>query len=62
MLQIAEGWTVHLQDEVSDALMERTNPSGPALGLFPAATGSKALRSRPLISMSLFCGSSAVFY
>jgi len=27
VLQIAEGWTVQLPDDVSDALMERTNPT-----------------------------------
>ena len=37
VLQIAEGWTVKLPDEVTDTLMERTNPTG-------RAPGSPALR------------------
>ena len=39
MLQIAEGWTVHLPDDVSDALMERTNPTWPCTWFMPRCDG-----------------------
>ena len=39
VLQIAEGWTVHLPDEVSDALMERTNPTWPCTWFTPRCDG-----------------------
>ncbi|MBQ2793167.1 MAG: L-fucose isomerase, partial [Clostridia bacterium] len=39
VLQIAEGWTVHLPDEVSDALMERTNPTWPCTWFVPRCDG-----------------------
>ncbi len=35
VMQIAEGWTVHLPDEVSDTLMERTNPTWPCTWFTP---------------------------
>ena len=35
VLQIAEGWTVQLPDEVSDTLMERTNPTWPCTWFAP---------------------------
>ncbi len=44
-LQIAEGWTVHLPDEVSDALMERTNPTWPCTWFAPRCTGEGAFKS-----------------
>ena len=39
VLQIAEGWTVNLPDEVSDALMERTNPTWPCTWFAPRCDG-----------------------
>ena len=39
VLQIAEGWTVHLPDDVSDALMERTNPTWPCTWFVPRCDG-----------------------
>lgn len=39
MLQIAEGWTVKLPDEVSDQLMERTNPTWPCTWFAPRCDG-----------------------
>ena len=39
MLQIAEGWTVQLPDEVSDTLMERTNPTWPCTWFTPRCDG-----------------------
>ena len=39
VLQIAEGWTVHLPDEVSDTLMERTNPTWPCTWFAPRCDG-----------------------
>ena len=41
VLQIAEGWTVHLPDEVSDALMERTNPTWPCTWFVPRCDGKE---------------------
>ena len=38
-LQIAEGWTVNLPDEVSDQLMERTNPTWPCTWFTPRCDG-----------------------
>jgi len=35
VLQIAEGWTVDLPDEVTDTLMERTNPTWPCTWFTP---------------------------
>ena len=45
VLQIAEGWTVHLPDEVSDTLMERTNPTWPCTWFTPRCTGEGAFKS-----------------
>ena len=39
VVQIAEGWTVHLPDDVSDALMERTNPTWPCTWFVPRCDG-----------------------
>ncbi len=44
VLQIAEGWTVKLPDEVTDTLMERTNPTWPCTWFTRAATASPAAR------------------
>ncbi len=41
VLQIAEGWTVHLPDEVSDKLMERTNPTWPCTWFVPRCDGKE---------------------
>lgn len=41
MLQIAEGWTVKLPDDVSDALMERTNPTWPCTWFVPRCDGKE---------------------
>lgn len=41
MLQIAEGWTVKLPDEVSDTLMERTNPTWPCTWFTPRCDGKE---------------------
>ncbi len=38
-VQIAEGWTVKLPDDVSDALMERTNPTWPCTWFTPRCDG-----------------------
>ena len=40
-LQIAEGWTVNLPDEVSDQLMERTNPTWPCTWFTPRCDGKE---------------------
>ncbi len=45
VLQIAEGWTVCLPDEVSDTLMERTNPTWPCTWFAPRCTGEGAFKS-----------------
>ncbi len=39
VVQIAEGWTVKLPDEVSDTLMERTNPTWPCTWFAPRCDG-----------------------
>ena len=39
VLQIAEGWTVHLPEEVTDTLMERTNPTWPCTWFTPRCDG-----------------------
>ena len=41
VLQIAEGWTVQLPDNVSDALMERTNPTWPCTWFAPRCDGKE---------------------
>ncbi len=41
VLQIAEGWTVKLPDEVTDTLMERTNPTWPCTWFTPRCNGVK---------------------
>ena len=41
VLQIAEGWTVQLPDEVSDILMERTNPTWPCTWFAPRCDGKE---------------------
>ena len=45
VLQIAEGWTVNLPDEVTDTLMERTNPTWPCTWFTPRTTGHGAFKS-----------------
>ena len=41
VLQIAEGWTVNLPDEVTDTLMERTNPTWPCTWFAPRCDGKE---------------------
>ena len=41
VLQIAEGWTVKLPEEVSDTLMERTNPTWPCTWFAPRCDGKE---------------------
>ena len=41
VLQIAEGWTVNLPDEVTDTLMERTNPTWPCTWFTPRCDGKE---------------------
>ena len=45
VMQIAEGWTVHLPEEVTDTLMERTNPTWPCTWFAPRCTGEGAFKS-----------------
>ncbi len=45
VMQIAEGWTVNLPDEVSDKLMERTNPTWPCTWFAPRVTGKGAFKT-----------------
>ena len=45
VMQIAEGWTVKLPDEVTDKLMERTNPTWPCTWFTPRCTGKGAFTS-----------------
>lgn len=48
VLQIAEGWTVHLPEEVTDTLMERTNPTWPCTWFTPRCDGKAGSRLRAL--------------
>ncbi|MBE6656684.1 MAG: L-fucose isomerase, partial [Ruminococcaceae bacterium] len=41
VVQIAEGWTVNLPEEVSDKLMERTNPTWPCTWFAPRCDGKE---------------------
>ncbi len=41
VLQIAEGWTVNLPEEVNDKLMERTNPTWPCTWFAPRCDGKE---------------------
>ena len=41
VLQIAEGWSVKLPDEVTDTLMERTNPTWPCTWFTPRCDGKE---------------------
>lgn len=45
VMQIAEGWTVKLPDEVTDKLMERTNPTWPCTWFTPRCNGEGAFKS-----------------
>jgi len=45
MLQIAEGWTVNLPDEVSDKLWKRTDYTWPCTWFAPRLTGKGAFKS-----------------
>jgi L-fucose isomerase len=44
VLQIAEGWTADLPEEVHEALNERTNPTWPTHWFVPNLTGSRPFR------------------
>ncbi len=43
-MQIAEGWTVELPDDVHNTLDERTNPTWPTTWFVPRTTGSGPFR------------------
>ena len=45
VLQIAEGWTVRLPDEVSDILWKRTDYTWPCTWFAPRTTGEGAFRT-----------------
>ncbi|MBR7160033.1 MAG: L-fucose isomerase [Clostridia bacterium] len=45
VMQIAEGWTVNLPEDVTDTLMERTNPTWPCTWFAPRITGEGAFKS-----------------
>ncbi len=45
VLQIAEGWTVHLPEEVSDTLWKRTDYTWPCTWFAPRLTGEGAFKS-----------------
>jgi len=44
VMQVAEGWTCHIDDEVSDTLADRTDPSWPTFWFAPKLTGKGAFR------------------
>lgn len=43
-MQIAEGWTIELPDDVHDVLDQRTNPTWPTTWFVPRTTGSGPFR------------------
>ncbi len=45
MLQIAEGWTVHLPDEVTDVLWKRTDYTWPCTWFAPRVTGEGSFKT-----------------
>ncbi len=45
VLQIAEGWTIHLPDEVSDKLWKRTDYTWPCTWFAPRTTGEGAFKT-----------------
>jgi len=45
VMQIAEGWTVNLPEDVNDTLMERTNPTWPCTWFAPRCTGEGAFKT-----------------
>ena len=45
VLQIAEGWTIHLPDEVSDKLWKRTDYTWPCTWFAPRCTGEGAFKT-----------------
>ena len=45
VMQIAEGWTVHLPDEVTDTLWKRTDYTWPCTWFAPRLTGKGAFKS-----------------
>ncbi len=44
-MQIAEGWTVHLPDEVTDKLWKRTDYTWPCTWFAPRTTGEGAFKT-----------------
>ena len=55
-LQIAEGWTVNLPDEVSDQLMERTNPTWPCTWFAPRCDGKEGSPFKSAYDMMNYWG------
>ena len=55
-LQIAEGWTVNLPDEVSDQLMERTNPTWPCSWFTPRCDGKEGSPFKSAYDMMNYWG------
>ena len=55
-LQIAEGWTVNLPDEVSDQLMERTNPTWPCTWFTPRCDGKEGSPFKSAYDMMNYWG------
>ena len=45
VLQIAEGWTVHLPEEISDILWKRTDYTWPCTWFAPRCTGKRAFKT-----------------
>ena len=55
-LQIAEGWTVNLPDDVSDQLMERTNPTWPCTWFTPRCDGKEGSPFKSAYDMMNYWG------
>lgn len=60
VLQIAEGWTVRLPDEVTDTLMERTNPTWPCTWFAPRCDGKAGseIKGQSIDSLNIVGGGS----
>ena len=62
VLQIAEGWTVALPEEVSDALWKRTDYTWPCTWFTPRVTGEGAFRSAYVVMNNWGANHGAISY
>ncbi len=62
VLQIAEGWTVELPDEIHKILDERTNPTWPTTWFVPRVTGNGAFKDVYSVMASWGANHGAISY